>query len=143
MPANSDFRQLIPAGQFQQAEVGGLLNFQFLIQSDQPGRDLGKARPDFLPSTLQHFCSAQDTVDGSQGRAGEIGFARLANDLIGTNFKRLRLELGLTQEQVAERSGFSQQYISGLEAGRRNPTVVTVWELANSLGVTALDLLRP
>jgi transcriptional regulator with XRE-family HTH domain len=49
----------------------------------------------------------------------------------------------LTQEQFAEISGFSQQYISGLEQGRRNPTVVTLYELATALGVGHLDLFRP
>jgi transcriptional regulator with XRE-family HTH domain len=49
----------------------------------------------------------------------------------------------LTQEQLAEVSGFSQQYISGLEQGRRNPTVVTLYELATALGVSHMDLLRP
>lgn len=61
--------------------------------------------------------------------------------LVGANFARLRREKGLTQEEVAERSGFSQQYISGLERGRRNPTIVTVYELAQSLGVSHIDLL--
>ena len=41
--------------------------------------------------------------------------------LVGRNFARIRREKGLTQEQVEELSGFSQQYISGLEQGRRNP----------------------
>ena len=50
--------------------------------------------------------------------------------LVGRNFARIRREKGLTQEQVEELSGFSQQYISGLEQGRRNPTVVTLYELA-------------
>jgi hypothetical protein len=45
--------------------------------------------------------------------------------LVGRNVRRLRLERGLTQEQYAVRSGFSQQYISGLEQGQRNPTVVS------------------
>jgi transcriptional regulator with XRE-family HTH domain len=49
----------------------------------------------------------------------------------------------MTQEQLAERSGFSQQYISGLEQGHRNPTVVTVYEIALALGVSHMDLLRP
>jgi transcriptional regulator with XRE-family HTH domain len=44
--------------------------------------------------------------------------------LVGRNFSRLRREKGLTQEQVEERSGFSQQYLSSLERGRRNPTVI-------------------
>lgn len=62
--------------------------------------------------------------------------------LVGRNFHRLRVDRGLTQEQVAELSGFSQQYISGLEQGRRNPTVVTLFELAQSLGTTPTALLR-
>jgi len=37
--------------------------------------------------------------------------------LVGRNFARLRQEKGLTQEDVEARSGFSQQYISGLERG--------------------------
>ncbi len=63
--------------------------------------------------------------------------------LIGSNFKRLRQDKGWTQEEFAERSGFSQQYVSGLEGGRRNPTIVTVYELALALGVSHLDLLQP
>ena len=63
--------------------------------------------------------------------------------LVGQNLQRLRLQRGLTQEQFAERSGFSQQYISGLECGRRNPTVVTLYELAQALGASYLDLLQP
>ena len=61
--------------------------------------------------------------------------------LVGSNFARIRREMGLTQEEVAERSGFSQQYISSLENGRRNPTVITLYELAQALGIGPLDLL--
>ena len=63
--------------------------------------------------------------------------------LVADNFKKIRLAKGLTQEQFSEISGFSQQYISGLESGRRNPTVVTVYELATALGGSHLELLRP
>ncbi|EKS38720.1 helix-turn-helix domain-containing protein [Afipia clevelandensis] len=63
--------------------------------------------------------------------------------LVGENFKRIRLSKGLTQEEFSALSGFSQQYISGLEGGRRNPTVVTLYELATALGISHLDLLRP
>ncbi|WP_427149653.1 helix-turn-helix domain-containing protein [Rhizobium leguminosarum] len=61
--------------------------------------------------------------------------------LVGKNFARLRHEKGLTQEDVAARSGFSQQYISGLESGRRNPTIVTLFELAQALNVSHIDLV--
>lgn len=63
--------------------------------------------------------------------------------LVGRNFARIRQEKGLTQEQVEERSGFSQQYISGLEQGKRNPTIVTLYELAQALGVSHVDLVIP
>ena len=63
--------------------------------------------------------------------------------LVGRNAKKFRLAKGLTQEEFAERSGFSQQYISDLERGRRNPTVVSLYELAQALGVTHLELLQP
>lgn len=61
--------------------------------------------------------------------------------LVGDNVKRLRQAKGLTQEQFAERSGFSQQYISDLERGRRNPTVVSLFELAQALGARPQDLV--
>jgi transcriptional regulator with XRE-family HTH domain len=63
--------------------------------------------------------------------------------LVGRNVRRIRLRKGLTQEKFAEISGFSQQYISGLELGNRNPTVVTVYEIATALGVSYLELMRP
>ncbi|HJZ16772.1 MAG TPA: helix-turn-helix transcriptional regulator [Stellaceae bacterium] len=63
--------------------------------------------------------------------------------LVGRNVKRIRQDRGLTQEELAERSGFSQQYISGLEQGRRNPTIVSIYELATALGVSHMELVRP
>lgn len=62
--------------------------------------------------------------------------------LVGRNTERIRRDRGLTQEQLAECSGFSQQYISGLENGRRNPTVVSLYEIATALGVAPADLLQ-
>ena len=63
--------------------------------------------------------------------------------LVGQNVRRIRQKKGLTQEQFADISGFSQQYISSLEKGRRNPTIITLYELAVSLGVSHVDLVRP
>ena len=61
--------------------------------------------------------------------------------VVGSNFARIRRERGLTQEQVEERSGFSQQYLSGLERGLRNPTVVTLYEIAQALEASVTELL--
>ncbi|MGX9430710.1 helix-turn-helix domain-containing protein [Bradyrhizobium sp. LeoA1S1] len=63
--------------------------------------------------------------------------------LVGRNFARLRKQKRFTQEKFAEASGFTQQYVSDLERGRRNPTVVTLFELASTLGVSHVDLVLP
>ncbi|GAA4129492.1 helix-turn-helix domain-containing protein [Aminobacter aganoensis] len=62
--------------------------------------------------------------------------------LVGRNFARLRKASGLTQEQVAERANLSQQYISDLENGKRNPTVETLYDIAQAFGVSQVELLK-
>ncbi len=62
--------------------------------------------------------------------------------LVGRNLKRLREDRGLTQEAFADKVGFSQQYLSGLENGKRNPTVITLYEIAKALGASVEDLVR-
>lgn len=63
--------------------------------------------------------------------------------VVGANVLRLRLERSLSQEELSFRSGFGRAYLSGLETGKRNPTVVTLWELAVVLDVTPADLVTP
>lgn len=63
--------------------------------------------------------------------------------LLGRNARKARLAAQLTQEQLAERSGFAQQYISDLERGLRNPTIVSLYELALALNTTPVALITP
>ena len=56
--------------------------------------------------------------------------------MVGGNVKRLRIAAGLTQAALAERMGVDRAYVSGLELGQRNPTVVTLWHIAKALEVT-------
>jgi DNA-binding XRE family transcriptional regulator len=55
---------------------------------------------------------------------------------LGRNLQRVRTAAGLTQTALAKRSGLNRSYVSGLEAGQRNPTAVTLQRLAKVLGVT-------
>jgi transcriptional regulator with XRE-family HTH domain len=64
-------------------------------------------------------------------------------ELVGYHVKRIRMEKGLSQEDLAEKSGFTQQYISGLESGNRNPTIITIHEIAHALGKSHMDLIVP
>ncbi|MEO1168734.1 MAG: helix-turn-helix transcriptional regulator [Pseudomonadota bacterium] len=63
--------------------------------------------------------------------------------VVGTNFAKLRQKKGLTQEVAAERSGFSQSYIGWLERGKRNPTVISLYLLAEAVDAMPGDLVKP
>lgn len=54
---------------------------------------------------------------------------------LGANLRRLRLEKGLGQEKFALEYGFDRTYISGIERGVRNPTILIAQMLADALGV--------
>ena len=63
--------------------------------------------------------------------------------LIGKNLKEIRQARGLSQEALALECGLHRTYISGIERGARNPTVITLYELAQALGVSHMELVRP
>lgn len=62
--------------------------------------------------------------------------------LVGRNVRRLRRDRRLTQEQLADKCGHSQQYISELERGEQNATLISVAEIALALEVSHLELFR-
>ena len=59
--------------------------------------------------------------------------------IVGSNVRRLRKAAGISQAELANRMGVDRAYISGLELGERNPTVVTVWHLAQALRVKMVE----
>lgn len=61
---------------------------------------------------------------------------------VGLNVQRIRREQGLSQEELAFRSGLHRTYISGVERGVRNPTVLVLKELADALEVAPAVLLE-
>jgi len=54
--------------------------------------------------------------------------------MVGRNVRRLRTAAGLSQAELANRMGVDRAYVSGLELGERNPTVITLWHVAQALG---------
>jgi transcriptional regulator with XRE-family HTH domain len=62
--------------------------------------------------------------------------ARLAR-----NLRRLREEKGWSQERYADEADIHRTYISDLERGARNPTIIVVEKLARAFGVTSGSLL--
>lgn len=60
---------------------------------------------------------------------------------LGSNLRAARERLGLTQEQVAERSGVHATEVSRIEGGKRDPQVSTVRRLAKAVEVKPGQLL--
>lgn len=60
---------------------------------------------------------------------------------LGANVKRLREARGLSQENLAFEAEMHRTYVSGIERGRRNPTITIVERLAAALGSTSCELL--
>lgn len=61
---------------------------------------------------------------------------------VALNLKRFRRELGLSQEEFAFKAGIHRTYVSGVERGVRNPTIVVLEEIATALGVPSSRLLE-
>lgn len=60
---------------------------------------------------------------------------------IGERIKKIRLEKGMTQKEVAEKCGLFDSAIRRYESGRQNPKIGTVEKIANALGVETSELL--
>ena len=61
--------------------------------------------------------------------------------IVGEAIKNLRLEAGMSQEQLADRCGLKRTYIGIVERGGKAITVETMWRIANGLGVSASGIL--
>jgi len=61
---------------------------------------------------------------------------------LGTNLRAARKRIGLTQEEVAERSGVHATEVSRIEAGKRDPQVSTVAKLAKAVELPPGQLLE-
>jgi DNA-binding XRE family transcriptional regulator len=65
------------------------------------------------------------------------------NHVLAANLRRLRTKLGLSQEAFAERCSLHRTYVGAIERGERNVTLNTLEHIAETLGVAAVDLLKP
>ena len=63
------------------------------------------------------------------------------DEAFGIALKSKRLELGLTQEDLAEKSGLSTRYISRLECHNQQPNYKFIKALAMGLDVSTSELI--
>lgn len=65
-----------------------------------------------------------------------------ANDLkitVGKRVKELRNRLGISQEELANLSELDRTYITSVERGKRNISIVNIEKIASALGVSMKD----
>jgi transcriptional regulator with XRE-family HTH domain len=62
--------------------------------------------------------------------------------ILGTAVRKRRLALGLTQEELAERADLHWTYISGIERGVRNVSIVNLFHIAAALQTRVRDLVK-
>lgn len=61
---------------------------------------------------------------------------------LGHQIRYFRLNLNLSQEQLANKCDFDRTYISMLERGKRNPSYMNLLKLCSGLEIKLYELLR-
>jgi len=60
--------------------------------------------------------------------------------ILASNLRRIREERRLSLDKVSELTGVSKSMLGQIERGESNPTLQTVWKIANGLRVSLTDL---
>lgn len=63
-------------------------------------------------------------------------------NVFAANVRRKRLELGLSQEELAEAAGVHRTYVGMLERGEKNVTIYNIERIALALSVKPASLLE-
>ena len=63
--------------------------------------------------------------------------------LFGKHLRKLRLERGLSQEELAELADLHRNYVGGIERGERNLGLVNIVALAHALRIKPAKLMEP
>lgn len=72
--------------------------------------------------------------------ASKSNSRRSARLIFAQNVRRLRLELGWSQEELADKVGLHRTYVGSVERGERNVSIDNVEKMARALGRTVADM---
>lgn len=85
-----------------------------------------------------HAASRKSAQPSAQALSGSIA---LDGARLGARLRALRQEAGLTQAELARRTGIHRPNIARVEAGRHTPSLDTLARLASAIGVSATAVL--
>lgn len=66
----------------------------------------------------------------------------MITEKIGSRIRKLRNEMGLSQEKFALKIGMDRTYFASVELGKRNIALKNIEKIANGLGVTLSELFE-
>ncbi len=66
----------------------------------------------------------------------------MSKNIVGNNVRTIRERLGITQEDLALKSGLTQGYINFLENGKRGYSERSLGKIANALGIQISELFE-
>jgi transcriptional regulator with XRE-family HTH domain len=72
----------------------------------------------------------------------EENFLENLNEIVARNLRSLREEKKLSLDKLAELTGVSKSMLGQIERGESNPTITTVWKIANGLKISFTTLLN-
>jgi transcriptional regulator with XRE-family HTH domain len=70
-----------------------------------------------------------------------MGDKKSPSQVFGEVLRELRLEHGLTQDQLAELADTERSHISSLERAEKGPSLATILTLSRALSISAADLM--
>jgi XRE family transcriptional regulator, regulator of sulfur utilization len=63
-------------------------------------------------------------------------------DALANNLKKIREERGLSLDKLSEMTGVSKSMLRQIEIGQSNPTITTIWKIANGLRLPFTALIQ-
>ncbi len=94
-----------------------------------------------MPTPSPPYKRAVNAIAASEP-IGKVANAFDPRRSFGLRIKEMRGLHGLTQEELAERSGLFRTYLSRIESGLANPALTVLYQIAGALGVAVAELLK-
>jgi DNA-binding XRE family transcriptional regulator len=110
-----------------------LSNALLAADTDEDRESAARAINEILEQAPIRVLRPLDLGEPSPGLRKWMGF-------VGEHIREARRKAGLTQKELAQRSGLRQSHISRLERGRHSPSFVTLEKIAHALGIPLSQL---
>jgi transcriptional regulator with XRE-family HTH domain len=79
---------------------------------------------------------------GRPDRAHDSEGKRTPEQAFGLTLRRIRLNRGLSQQALADKSGYHRTYIGLLEGGHKSPSLRTIFNVATTLQVKPSEIVK-